>query len=238
MPVMDLAFKSQKSSSNLLSTLNATFVAPVYDFLVTAPMYAFGLTLSTDDIFAKYDVDGNGYLQKDEFEMFVRDAFKKHDSAEINSLMSAIDADGDGIVSMAELRAFLRCYESDTDEVVTKSALVLVNVQNDFISGAMANPHDAKSIVPVINGMRDAFDMVVSVDDWHPYHHCAFVESVEEGQVAISAGSAKLKVVYLKADSDHPGYEQVSDDWTPAPRFDASSAFRTSCPIARPRPKA
>ena len=122
--------------------------------------------------------------------------------------MAAIDADGDGTIGFNELRAFLRCYNMESDRVLTKSALVTVYVQNDFMTGALPNPVEAKGIVPAINGMRDAFDVVAHALDWHPYHHCSFVESVAEGKIPICAGSAETGYVHLRADSDHMGYEQ------------------------------
>ena len=39
-----------------------------------------------------------------------------------------------------------------------RSALLVIDVQNDFISGTLANPHDATTIVPVINDLRGAFE--------------------------------------------------------------------------------
>jgi nicotinamidase-related amidase len=50
--------------------------------------------------------------------------------------------------------------------VPCKSALIIVDVQNDFITGTLANQFQAEAIVPVINGMRDAFDLTVISLDW------------------------------------------------------------------------
>ena len=53
-------------------------------------------------------------------------------------------------------------------------------MQNDFVSGTLANQHNAEAIVPVINGMREAFDLVVISLDWHPHQHCSFVETAND----------------------------------------------------------
>ena len=45
-----------------------------------------------------------------------------------------------------------------------------------------------QAIVPVINGMRDAFDLVVISLDWHPHHHCSFVETANAGQLRLDHG--------------------------------------------------
>ena len=42
--------------------------------------------------------------------------------------------------------------------------------------------------MPVINGMRDAFDLVVISLDWHPHHHCSFVETANAGQLRLDHG--------------------------------------------------
>ena len=42
-----------------------------------------------------------------------------------------------------------------------------------------------QAIVPVINGMRDAFDLVVISLDWHPHHHCSFVETANAGELRL-----------------------------------------------------
>lgn len=52
-------------------------------------------------------------------------------------------------------------------------ALIVVDVQKDFVSGSLAVP-GAASIIPVINQMRGAFELVVFTKDWHPPGHSSF----------------------------------------------------------------
>lgn len=53
-------------------------------------------------------------------------------------------------------------------------ALVVVDVQNDFLpSGALAVP-SGDEIVPTINRLMDAFQIVVASQDWHPADHSSF----------------------------------------------------------------
>jgi len=186
---------------------------------------------TAEDIFARYDADGNGVLSADEFAKFVEEALPS--KADATALMDSIDVDHSGAVSLLELRAFLRCYSPQTDSVRTKTALVVIDVQNDFITGTMANPYDAKRIVPVINGMRDAFDVVVISYDWHPFHHCSFVESANDGEVALAPGAppipeggyARQTVVPLRADADRPEHNQVL-----FPRHCAQGSWGAQCP--------
>jgi nicotinamidase/pyrazinamidase len=63
-----------------------------------------------------------------------------------------------------------RIKAGDTD------ALIVVDVQNDFVSGSMAIP-DSKSIIPVINRLAQAFEHVIIAQDWHPPGHISFASA-------------------------------------------------------------
>ncbi|MBK5195223.1 MAG: isochorismatase family protein [Proteiniphilum sp.] len=49
-----------------------------------------------------------------------------------------------------------------------KRALLIVDVQNDFCPGGALAVKDGDKVVPVINGIMDRFDLVISSQDWHP----------------------------------------------------------------------
>lgn len=54
------------------------------------------------------------------------------------------------------------------------TALVVVDVQNDFLpGGALAVPH-GDEVVPVANRVAPWFDLVVATQDWHPPDHGSF----------------------------------------------------------------
>ncbi len=66
-----------------------------------------------------------------------------------------------------------------------KNALVIVDVQNDFIDGSLGlincpAKQDGAEVVPVINEMLDTvpFDAVAYTLDWHPKDHCSFIDNV------------------------------------------------------------
>ena len=98
-----------------------------------------------------------------------------------------------------------------------KSALIVIDVQNDFVSGSLANPHGAQAIVPTINSIRDAFDLTVFSLDWHPHHHCSFVESANTGRVKLDAADKRRLVhgfkpfesVTLCADDERAAHKQM-----------------------------
>ena len=77
------------------------------------------------------------------------EALPKHASA-AQVLLEACDKDGDGNVGINELRAFLRVYDPSAPAAVPqsvprKSALIIVDVQNDFITGTLANQFEAEA---------------------------------------------------------------------------------------------
>jgi len=56
-------------------------------------------------------------------------------------------------------------------------ALIVVDVQNDFVpGGALAVPEGDK-IVPLCNRLAKSFDLVVATQDWHPPNHASFAAS-------------------------------------------------------------
>ncbi len=53
-------------------------------------------------------------------------------------------------------------------------ALLIVDVQNDFIKGGALAVPDAESVIPVINKLMDKFEIVLATQDWHPRHSVHF----------------------------------------------------------------
>lgn len=56
-------------------------------------------------------------------------------------------------------------------------ALVVVDVQNDFLPGGALGVPDGDEVVGVINGIRSEFDVVVLTQDYHPEGHVSFASS-------------------------------------------------------------
>src|SRR5436190_23801669 len=52
------------------------------------------------------------------------------------------------------------------------NALILVDIQNDFIPGGALAVPGGDEIVPVVNRLQ--FDLVVATQDWHPANHGSF----------------------------------------------------------------
>jgi nicotinamidase/pyrazinamidase len=55
-----------------------------------------------------------------------------------------------------------------------KNALILVDIQQDFLPGGALAVPDGDAVVPVANQAMDFFDLVVATQDWHPADHRSF----------------------------------------------------------------
>ena len=56
-------------------------------------------------------------------------------------------------------------------------ALVLVDVQIDFMPGGRLEVPEGDTIIPQINKLRNNFDIVVATQDWHPQNHKSFASN-------------------------------------------------------------
>jgi len=54
-------------------------------------------------------------------------------------------------------------------------ALILVDLQNDFMPGGALAVADGDATVPVANALAARFDTVIATRDWHPRNHGSFV---------------------------------------------------------------
>ena len=53
-------------------------------------------------------------------------------------------------------------------------ALILVDIQNDFLPGGALAVPDGDAVIPVANRLQPAFPIVVATQDWHPANHGSF----------------------------------------------------------------
>ena len=60
-----------------------------------------------------------------------------------------------------------------------KTALIVIDVQNDFCENGALAVDEADSVVPVINGMLIDYEIVCLTQDWHPASHSSFASSYE-----------------------------------------------------------
>ena len=54
------------------------------------------------------------------------------------------------------------------------NALIIVDLQNDFLpGGALAVPH-GNEVIPLANELQQRFELVLATQDWHPPNHGSF----------------------------------------------------------------
>ena len=61
--------------------------------------------------------------------------------------------------------------------VSSRTALLVIDVQNDFIPGGRLPVPEGDQIVPLINKLSRQFKQVVIAQDWHPKGHASFASS-------------------------------------------------------------
>ncbi len=104
-----------------------------------------------------------------------------------------------------------------------KSALFIVDVQNDFLpGGALAVPSGDRVIDP-INRLQERFEMILASKDWHPAKtvhfdrwpvHC--VRGTEGARFPSALKIDKIKQVFLKgtgeSDDGYSAFEATNED--------------------------
>jgi nicotinamidase/pyrazinamidase len=54
------------------------------------------------------------------------------------------------------------------------NALILVDLQNDFLPGGALPVPDGDAVIPIANRVQGAFELIVATQDWHPTNHGSF----------------------------------------------------------------
>ena len=106
------------------------------------------------------------------------------ETSDLEELMTIFNVSGSGKLSSAE---FQFCWTEWIKKVTRpSSALVVVDVQNDFISGSLAIKNcpagqNGEEVVPPINRLLDTvpFTMHCYSLDWHPADHISFIDNVK-----------------------------------------------------------
>jgi nicotinamidase/pyrazinamidase len=118
-----------------------------------------------------------------------------------------------------------------------ESALIIVDVQNDFCPGGNLPVPEGHAVVPVINRIQPCFDFIVATQDWHPPDHVSFAANhpgKNVGDIIVVDGISQILwpvhcVQESRGAAFHPGLEmsrvlRVVRKGTD-PRIDSYSGF-------------
>lgn len=76
----------------------------------------------------------------------------------------------------------------------SKKALIIVDIQNDFLPGGALGVAGGDEIVSIINRLQDKFDLIVATQDWHPKNHDSFASkhNLKPGDVVFLDGFEQI----------------------------------------------
>ncbi|XP_050679588.1 uncharacterized protein LOC126975627 isoform X2 [Leptidea sinapis] len=146
--------------------------------------------LDMDACYETFDKDGDGKLNLEEFRLICKALFRNDkgyiyplDEDKARHIFQVFDKNGDGFVDKEE---FVFCWNHWIKVIVRPvSAFLIVDVQNDFISGTLNiskcnAQQDGSEVVEPINRLLESvpFDCVFYSLDWHPPDHVSFIDNV------------------------------------------------------------
>lgn len=56
-------------------------------------------------------------------------------------------------------------------------ALIIIDIQNDFLPGGSLEVKEGDKIITLINEMMDNYDHIIATKDWHPSNHVSFASN-------------------------------------------------------------
>ncbi len=91
----------------------------------------------------------------------------------------------------------IKMHEPQTKNPQTKTlkALILVDLQNDFMPWGSVPIEGSDEVIPLANRLMDQFELIVASQDWHPANHKCFAANHPwrmPGQVIEINGNAQL----------------------------------------------
>ncbi len=59
-------------------------------------------------------------------------------------------------------------------------ALLIIDIQNDFLPGGSLEVTDGQKVIPIINALAGKYDLAVATQDWHPWNHKSFASNHDD----------------------------------------------------------
>ena len=108
------------------------------------------------------------------------------------------------------------------------SALLLIDLQNDYFPGGTLGVPDAQELIPTINRVIGHFSRngwaILATRDWHPANHCSFNE--QHGSLPVHCVQGSKGAQFHSALVLPPGMMVISKGTLP--KQDSSSCFEES----------
>ena len=64
-------------------------------------------------------------------------------------------------------------------------ALLLIDIQHDFLKGGALEVPNGNEVIPIANAMMNRFDTVIATQDWHPAGHGSFASTHNKEQYEV-----------------------------------------------------
>ncbi|KAK6636893.1 hypothetical protein RUM43_010557 [Polyplax serrata] len=143
-----------------------------------------------DACFTAFDKNGDGLLDMKEFNSLCRALFRNDrgkiyalDPQQLQDVFEVFDRNHDGFIDRNE---FVKCWNHWIKTIVRPvNAFLIVDVQNDFISGSLniskcAAQQNGLEVIEPINRLLNTvdFDAVFYSYDWHPTDHVSFIDNL------------------------------------------------------------
>lgn len=167
--------------------LNGNF----FDDLVTNPQDD-----NCNKIFNRYKLQDLNYLDFDSFVNLSKELYYDHRSCEpfhvpfqwLTDIFKKFDINNDDKIDQSEFNNLYNLWIHN--QLYPRTALIIVDVQNDFITGSLAiyrcpAGQRGEEVIPIINEMIKTitFNLIVYSYDWHPNDHISFYENYHKRKI-------------------------------------------------------
>ncbi|MFB5945253.1 bifunctional nicotinamidase/pyrazinamidase [Albibacterium profundi] len=68
-------------------------------------------------------------------------------------------------------------FDTDSTNDQAKKALIIVDMQNDFLPRGSLAVAGGDEVLPVVNKIQSEFNLIVATQDWHPVDHASFASN-------------------------------------------------------------
>lgn len=172
---------------------------------------------SPKEWFTDLAVNQQQTLSKEDFSAFLSSLFTDFDELRtsekqhaVTLLFETFDRNHDGRIDFSEFETLWTQWVKVV--LHPKWAFIVVDVQNDFITGSLsvknlAENRDPEGIVPIINDLVEnvQWKLIVYSQDWHPQDHISFYENKDcrpfHASSKVNAGDAKVFDTVMFADA-------------------------------------